>query len=643
MLDRRRLTAVCLTIPLLGLAAIVAPSSVGAVPLCEVPDPPPICNPQDTDPPDDTAFSGGPTGVTKATSATFTNFRAPSEPNAFFECRLDTPGATGRYVACGSVDSGDLEEQYTGLTINGDYTFRLRALDPNDNADPTPPSRTWTVDTVAPVPSLTGGPAQGSTVASKTATFTIATNGGTLACKLNTVDTHCGGTYSALAEGPQTLLVTATDAAGNSAGVSRSWTVDTVAPVPTLTGGPAQGSTVASKTATFTIATDNGTLACKLNTVDTHCGGTYGALAEGEQTLLVTATDAAGNRASVSRTWTVDTVAPVVTITGGPASGAASNEPSPAFDFAADEPAGFECSLDGAAFSPCTAPKGYAGLADGPHVFVVRAADLVANTSGGQVVTWAIDTVAPDTLLVGGPPPDSTSPVGSATFAFSSPDPAASFQCRLDGEPFAACASPFTRAGIVTGDHAFEVRAVDAAGNADTIPARRTWRVNILDADADGYNRPQDCNDANPAIHPGATDAPRNGIDEDCSGTDADHPRLDSAILYQYRSVGSATRFTSLSVQPVRAGSSIRVSCSGRGCPFKVSTRKVARDARRLSLSAGVRRARLRPGARLEVRVTKPGMIGVVRRLTMRSGKRAPRRVDLCLPPGAKAPGACPL
>ena len=67
----------------------------------------------------------------------------------------------------------------------------------------------------------------------------------------------------------------------------------------------------------------------------------------------------------------------------------------------------------------------------------------------------------------------------SATFAFTGSDAraVASFQCKLDSGSFETCTSPKTYSKLKKGKHAFEVRAVDAAGNVDPTPASRSWTV----------------------------------------------------------------------------------------------------------------------------------------------------------------------
>ena len=200
------------------------------------------------------------------------------------------------------------------------------------------------------------------------------------------------------------------------------------------------------------------------------------------------ATDTAGNtdQTPATRTWTintvvVDTTPPDTSITGGPSGTVSSSAAS--FSVSATEAGStFQCRLDGAAWSACSSPMSYSGLADGTHTFDVRATDLAGNTDQTPATrTWTINTVVvdttpPDTSITGGP--SGTVSSSAASFSVSATEAGSTFQCRLDGAAWSACSSPMSYSGLADGTHTFDVRATDLAGNTDQTPATRTWTIN---------------------------------------------------------------------------------------------------------------------------------------------------------------------
>jgi hypothetical protein len=170
-----------------------------------------------------------------------------------------------------------------------------------------------------------------------------------------------------------------------------------------------------------------------------------------------------------------DTTPPETTITnhdvGGP-----SSSTSATFEFAANESATFECSLDTAPFAPCSSPASYTGLADGSHTFRVRAIDAAGNTDPTPAEqSWTVDTTPPETTITSGPSGTTTS--ASATFEFAANEPVWSFECSLDTAQFAHCSSPTSYTGLSGGSHTFRVYAIDVAFNTDPTLAEQSWTI----------------------------------------------------------------------------------------------------------------------------------------------------------------------
>jgi hypothetical protein len=91
-----------------------------------------------------------------------------------------------------------------------------------------------------------------------------------------------------------------------------------------------------------------------------------------------------------------------------------------------------------------------------------------------------VDTIPPDTTILGTPPSFSSS--ATAVFGFTgTDDPGGSgvgrFECKMDDGDFGDCPEHNTYENLAPGVHTFQVRAVDRVGNIDPSPASYTWTI----------------------------------------------------------------------------------------------------------------------------------------------------------------------
>lgn len=151
-----------------------------------------------------TIIDSMPVNPTSKTSATFT-FHA-AEPGSSLQCILD--GSV--FASCTSPKS------YSGLSAR-QHTFRVRAVDPAGNVDPTPATYTWGIDRTPPKTIIDSGPPSHTNSDSSAFTF-HATERSTFECNLDgSAFASCTSpkSYSGLSAQRHTFQVRAIDQAGN--------------------------------------------------------------------------------------------------------------------------------------------------------------------------------------------------------------------------------------------------------------------------------------------------------------------------------------------------------------------------------------------------------------------------------------------
>lgn len=422
----------------------------------------------------------------KTVTANFIDVRTPTL-TSFTQVRDTT--APGTWTYSWGADHGDLECSLDSLVFlactsprtvswsEGTHTFRVRAIDASGNTSMFEGHQVTVVDT-----EIISGPA--GRVASRTARFNLRTGAGnSFDCSLDGAAwTTCATGANVLvdltnlADGQHTLRARAKVGTWQDLfPVERTWTVDTTAPITTI------GTTThVGDTASIGFTAPGAAISeCRLD------GGAWGActspatyvgLADGPHRFEVRSVDDLGNTEAVPvvHEWVSDSTVPVITLTGTHVRDRAT------LTFAAPGAASYSCRLDGGAWTPCTSPVSYGGLADGRHRFEVRASDASGNvTQVPAAHEWVVDTTAPETRFTSGPVEGSVDLRSSVSFGLDAGD-AERVVCTLDGATV-PCGASLELAQLRPGTHRVTAAGADAAGNADATPAVRTWTVPLDD------------------------------------------------------------------------------------------------------------------------------------------------------------------
>lgn len=395
-----------------------------------------------------------------------------SEPGSSFECEIDGAG----FSPCVSpLGAGPLDD--------GAHTFSVRATDIAGNVSE-PAARSFTVDTVPPEVVFESGPPPIS--GETTSEFAFSVNEANLGaeCDLDGAPvTPCTTpvTIGSLTDGDHTLKVRATDLAGNVGDYAEySWTVDTTPSTVTIVSGPDDPTAEPNAWFQFTADDSDATFECRMDptaqTAWNPCvsGVSYENLTDGNHHFQVRAVEpGAGPGPVAEASWTIDTVAPRLSLNATPAS--PTNRTDADFGFEMNKPGfTFTCQLDDGPEAPCQSPLALASLPVGDHSLLIIARDGDDEEVDSIAYGWTILAAPPTAAITSGPTPIVAA--SSSVVKFNADVPEAVFECSFNQGSWEVCTSPAVLTSVADGPASLAVRA-KLPGEQPGPAVERQWMV----------------------------------------------------------------------------------------------------------------------------------------------------------------------
>ena len=325
-------------------------------------------------------------------------------------------------------------------------------------------------------------------------------------------------TYSAsTADGSHTVAVTDTDAAGNTANASLTFTLDRTIATPTIALAHDTGSSSSdriTKDASITVSAAASDVSRSFTVDNGTSSASYIApTADGQHTVAVTDTDVAGNTANGSLTFTLDRTIATPTIalahdTGSSSSDKITNDPSLTVSAVASDVSRSFTVDNGTSSASYIAPT-----ADGQHTVAVTDTDVAGNTASASL-TFTLDrTIATPTIALahdtGSSSSDGITNDASITVSAVASDVSRSFT--VDN----GIASASYIAPTADGPHTVAVTDTDVAGNTANATLTFTLDTTIatptiaLAHDTGSSNSDRITNDPSIAVSAAASDVAR--------------------------------------------------------------------------------------------------------------------------------------